>query len=128
MGTVSGASTLSVTAFLEPSALNLSSTEIDFGTQYPGGLRLPRFLYLSNNSATSIQHSAVALPSSSPFTVTDRCPTLLEPHTVCQLQIDYESPQTSADSVTLSLDQGTSVARHRTDHSATRRRRLDSQP
>jgi hypothetical protein len=109
MGTVSGTSTLSITAFLEPSALNLSSTEIDFGTQYSGGLRLPRFLYLSNNSSRAIQHTTVALPPSSPFNVTDRCPTLLEPHTVCQLQIDYESPQTSSDSITLSLDQGTSV-------------------
>jgi hypothetical protein len=108
-GTVSGTSTLSITAFLELSSINFSSPEIDFGTQYPGGIRLPRFLYLSNNSATAIQHSPVALSPSSPFTVTDRCPTLLEPHTVCQLQLDYESPQTSADSVTLSLDQATSV-------------------
>jgi len=109
MGTVSGTSTLSITAFLEPSALHLSSSEIDFGTQYPGGLRLPRFLYLSNNSGAAIPHSAIALPPSSPFTIIDRCPTLLEPHTVCQLRIDYESPQTSSDSVTLSLDQGASV-------------------
>jgi Beta-propeller repeat. len=109
MGTVSGTSALSITAFLEPSDLNISSTEVDFGTQYPGGIRLPRFLYLSNNSATPIPHSTVALPPSSPFTVTDRCPSVLEPHSVCQLQIDYESPQASADSVTLSLDQGTSV-------------------
>ncbi len=34
---------------------------------------------------------------------------MLQPHTVCQLQIDYNSPQTSADSVTLSLDQGTGI-------------------
>jgi hypothetical protein len=110
-GTTSGMSTYFLTAYLEPSAFNLSATEIDFGTQYstPGSLRLPRYLYLSNNSASPIQHTTVALPPTSQFAVSDRCPTLLEPHTVCQIQIDYQSPQTSADSVTLALDQGSSV-------------------
>lgn len=110
-GTISGTSTYSLTAYLEPSALNLSATEIDFGTQYstPGSLRLPRYLYLSNNSASPIQHTTIALPPDSPFAVSDNCPTLLEPHTICQIRIDYESPETSADSVTLALDQGTAV-------------------
>ncbi|MBS1799254.1 MAG: choice-of-anchor D domain-containing protein [Acidobacteria bacterium] len=111
-GATTGVNGYSLTAYLDPSALNLSSTRIDFGTQFstPGSLRLPRFLYISNNSAAPIQHSPVALGSSSPFTVTDRCPTLLDPHTVCQLQVDYlPQQQTSSDSVTLALDQGLSV-------------------
>jgi hypothetical protein len=105
----SGVSSIELTGYTQLNPLNLSASQISFGTQFTGGLRLPRYLYLSNNSATPIQHSPVALPSSSPFTVSDRCPTVLEPHTVCQLQLDYESPRTSADSVTLSLDQGASV-------------------
>lgn len=39
----------------------------------------------------------------------DRCPSVLEAHTVCQIQLDYISPQTSSDAVTLSLDQGIEV-------------------
>jgi len=105
----SGASSISLTGFTETNDLHISSTGIDFGTQFLGGLRLPRYLYLSNNSATAISHSPVALPGSSPFTVADRCPTVLEAHTVCQIQLDYSSPQTSSDAVTLSLDQGFQV-------------------
>lgn len=105
----SGASSLTVTGYTQGAALNLSASEIEFGTQFVGGLRLPRYLYLSNHSSSPAQHAPVALQPSSPFTVTDRCPTVLEPHTVCQIQIDYQSPRTSADSATLSLDQGTSV-------------------
>ena len=104
-----------LTSYLDPSPLNLSAPEIDFGTQYstPGSLLLPRYLYISNNSTAPIQHSRIALSSSSPFAVVDRCPSVLEPHTVCQLQIDYLSPQTTgttaSDSMTLSLDRGLSV-------------------
>jgi trimeric autotransporter adhesin len=96
-----------LTAYAQAAALSLSAAEIDFGTQYAGGLSLPRYLYLSNSSTTAISHTAVTLPSSSPFVVTDRCPALLEPFTVCQLQLAYKTAATaSADAVTLSLDQG----------------------
>ena len=96
-----------MTAYAQAAALSLSSSEIDFGTQYKGGLRLPRYLYLSNNSTTAIEHAAVTLPAMSPFSVSDACPGLLEPLTVCQLQLAYLATHTpSADSVTLSLDQG----------------------
>ena len=105
----SGASSIALTGFTALSAIHLSASEVEFGTQFMGGLRLPRYLYLSNNSSAAIQHAPVVLASGSPFTVADRCPTLLEPHTVCQIQIDYESTRASADSVTISLDQGTSV-------------------
>jgi len=105
----SGSASIMLTGYTQLNSLHLSSDEIDFGTQFIGGLRLPRYLYLSNNSAASIWHSAVALLPSSPFAVIDRCPTLLQPHTICQLQIDYNSSRTSFDSITISLDQGNSV-------------------
>lgn len=97
-----------LTGYTQAAALYPSATEIDFGTQYPGAPHLPRDLYLSNNSTTAIPHAAVTL--SPPFTLTDLCPSTLEPHTVCQLQLTYESPiSPSADSTTLTLDQGITV-------------------
>lgn len=102
-----GTRDLQMTAFGQAAALALSATELDFGTQYAGGLRLPRYLYLSNNSTAAIDHTAVTLPASSKFSVTDSCPSLLEPYTVCQLQLGYYSAAApSVDSVTLALDQG----------------------
>ncbi len=96
-----------LTAYGQAAALSLSAAEIDFGTQYTGGLRLPRFLYLSNNSTTAIPHTAVTLPTASPFTLADNCPATLDPLTVCQLKLSYQSPVTpSTDSVTVNLDQG----------------------
>jgi hypothetical protein len=105
-----GTGSVQLTGYSQAASLNLSSTQIDFGTQYTGGTRLPRFLYLSNNAAAAIAHTIVALPGNSPFTLTDRCPTQLLPHTVCHIQLDYLSPQSpSEDTTTLSLDEGTSV-------------------
>lgn len=102
-----GSGSVLLTGYAQAEALNLSAPEIDFGAQFPGGPRLPRYLYLSNNSATAIAHAPVSLTAASPFTVADNCPTLLEPHTVCQLALGYNSPVApSADSVTLTLDQG----------------------
>jgi hypothetical protein len=107
-----GPNSVLLTAYTQAAALSLSATEIDFGTQFgttpAAGPRLPRYLYLSNNSATPIPHTPVTLAS--PFTLTDHCPTTLEPHTICQLQLTYQSPiATSADSTTLTLDQGLTV-------------------
>jgi trimeric autotransporter adhesin len=97
-----------VTGYTQAAALSLSAAEVDFGTQYTGGLRLPRYLYLSNNSDATLAHTLVA--SIPPFTIQDRCPTQLSPHTVCQLQIDYLPTQTpSNDTTTLALDQGLSA-------------------
>jgi hypothetical protein len=102
-----GARDVQLTAYGQAAALSLSAAEIDFGTQYTGGLRPSRYLYLSNNSTVSFSHAAVTLPASSPFTVTDRCPSTLEPQTVCQLQLAYQNAKTpAADADTLSLDQG----------------------
>jgi hypothetical protein len=102
-----GARDVQMTAYGQAAALSLSSAEIDFGTQYTGGLRPARYLYLSNNSTVSFAHAAVTLPATSPFSVTDRCPSTLEPQTVCQLQLAYQNAKTpAADADTLSLDQG----------------------
>ncbi|MDW5266609.1 MULTISPECIES: choice-of-anchor D domain-containing protein [Acidobacteriaceae] len=105
-----GTGSVLLTGYSEAAALDPSASEIDFGTQYTGGLRLPRYLYLSNNSATTIPHTAVSLPGISPFTLIDRCPTQLLAHTVCQIQLNYLSAiSPSNDSITLSLDQGLTV-------------------
>ncbi len=102
-----GARDVQMTAYAQAAALSLSAPEIDFGTQYTGGLRPPRYLYLSNNSTQSFPHSAVTLPATSTFSVADNCPATLEPQTVCQLQLAYQNAHTpSADTDTLSLDQG----------------------
>jgi trimeric autotransporter adhesin len=97
-----------LTGYTQAAPLSLSASEIDFGTQYTNGPRLPRYLYISNNSTAPISHTPVTLAA--PFTLTDNCPTTLEPHTICQLQINYQSLQSpSADSTTLNLDEGLSV-------------------
>ncbi len=99
-----------LTAYGQAAALSLSAGEIDFGTQYVGGLSLPRYLYLSNNSTSGVPHAAVTLPGASPFTIKDGCPGMLGPLTVCQLQLAYKTVgMPSADAVTLSLDQGLSA-------------------
>jgi hypothetical protein len=105
-----GPGSVLLTGYSEAAALVASASEIDFGTQYTGGLRLPRYLYLSNNSDNPIPHTAVTLPGASPFALIDRCPTQLLAHTVCQIQLNYLSTQSpSNDSITLSLDQGLTV-------------------
>ncbi len=107
-----GTHSVALTAYTQAASLSLSASEVDFGTQFgttpTSGLRIPRYLYLSNNSAASITHTPVTLPA--PFTLIDRCPTTLLPHTVCQIQITYNSPiAPSADTTTLTLDQGLTV-------------------
>jgi hypothetical protein len=111
-----GSRALLLTGYTQATDLNLSATEIDFGTQFgtPSGIggspspRLPRYLYLSNNSANAITHTPVTIQA--PFTLTDHCPPTLNPHTVCQLEINYQSPVApSADSTTLTLGSGTSA-------------------
>jgi hypothetical protein len=105
-----GSRSVLLTGYTQAAALNTSAPQIDFGTYYIGAPRLPRYLYLSNSSDTAIPHAPVNLVATSPFTVTDRCPTTLIPHSVCQLQLDYQSTQPpSFDATTLTLDQGLSV-------------------
>ncbi len=107
-----GTGAVLLTGYTQAADLNLSATEIDFGTQFSTATNtsphLPRYLYLSNNSANQITHTPVTLQA--PFTLTDNCPTTLAPHSVCQLEITYQSPVTpSADSTTLTLDEGLTV-------------------
>jgi hypothetical protein len=98
--------TLKLTGFSTLSALNLSSSEVDFGTEYTNSaINLPRYLYVSNNASAPVAHAAVTLPASSPFNVVDNCPSTLLPHSVCRLTIGYASPAApSDDAVTLNLD------------------------
>ncbi|MHB1021474.1 MAG: choice-of-anchor D domain-containing protein [Acidobacteriaceae bacterium] len=99
-----------LTGYTQAAGLSLSSSELDFGTQIVGGLRLPRYLYLSNNTDAAIAHASLSLPSSSPFIVTDRCPSSLLPGTVCQVEVDYlASKAPSADSTVLNVDSTLSV-------------------
>ncbi len=105
-----GARTVLLTGYSQAASLSVSASEVDFGTQYANGLRLPRYLYLSNASTSSISHSALSLPGSSPFTLTDACPATLLAVSVCQIRIDYLSDATTSnDSQTLTLDNGLSV-------------------
>lgn len=105
-----GSGSVLLTGYSQAESLSASAAEIDFGTQYTAVLRLPRYLYVSNHSAATIAHTTVALPGTSPFALTDRCPTQLLPHSVCQIQLNYFSTKSSSnDSITLSLDQGLSV-------------------
>jgi hypothetical protein len=100
-----------LTGFAQTTAVHLSAEEIDFGTQFSAiTLRLPRYLYLSNNSGTPIPHAEVSLPADSPFGVIDGCPPVLQPHSVCQMTLSYLSPiSPSNDATTIELDGGISV-------------------
>ncbi len=101
---------LALTAYGQAAALSLSASELDFGTQFAGGLKLPRYLYLSNNSTQSFSHAAVTLPASTNFTIADGCPATLLPATVCRIRIDYANPKSpTSDSATIVLDQGLTV-------------------
>ena len=98
-----------LTGFAQAAALSVSASEVDFGTQFTGAnaVRLPRYLYLSNNSASPVAHAEAQLPTGSPFTVGDECPSVLEAHSVCRLTLHYNSSAApSIDSTVLNLDQG----------------------
>jgi hypothetical protein len=105
-----GTRNLLLTSYTQTAALNLSSSEINFGTEYAGGLHTSRYLYISNNSSSAITHTPVTVDAISPFSVTDNCPATLEAQTVCQIQINYSSSTApSSDSTLLALDDGLSV-------------------
>ncbi len=105
-----GTRDVALTGYAQAAQLSISAVEVDFGTQYTGGLRLPRYLYLSNNSTIAATHAAVTLPVASAFSVSDGCPGMLEPQTVCQLKLAYQAAQTpSSDAVSITLDQGLTV-------------------
>ncbi len=105
-----GTRDVALTGYVQAAALSVSATHIGFGRQYNGGLRVPRYLYLSNGSDAVQAHTAVSLPSTSPFTVTDACPATLAPQSVCRITLGYNSLlYPSADSTTLTLDGGITV-------------------
>ncbi|MHB1699521.1 MAG: choice-of-anchor D domain-containing protein [Acidobacteriaceae bacterium] len=105
-----GSRDLLLTGFTQAAGITVSSSELDFGTQFADGLRLPRYFYLSNATSDPVIHSAVMMPTGSPFTITDNCPSEILPQTVCQVRVDYLSPKApTADSTVLALDAGLSV-------------------
>lgn len=105
-----GSRNIAFTAYGIAAALSVSAPEIDFGTQFAGGLKLPRYLYLSNNGTQPYSHAAATLPASTNFTLTDTCAATLLPGTVCRIRIDYTNPKPPAsDTATLVLDQGLTV-------------------
>ncbi len=107
-----GSHDLALTGFSQAAALAVSASELDFGQQSPlaSAPHLPRYLFLSNNSQAAVAHSPIVLPSGSPFTVSDGCPSTLQPQSVCRMTITYESPTApSVDSATLTLDDGMTV-------------------
>lgn len=99
-----------LTGYSQSASLSVSAGEIDFGTEIQGGLAFPRYLFLSNASASAQSHTPVTLPANSPFTITDGCSESMAPGTVCRLQINYlSSTSPSSDSLTLTLDEGLAV-------------------
>jgi hypothetical protein len=99
-----GASDILITAYAQAAAISLSTTTIDFGRQYTGGLRTQRFLYLSNASDTAQSHAAVT-SSNSAFTITDECPATLQPRSICRIAMRYEAAAApSSDALTLGID------------------------
>ena len=104
-----GKGDVALTGYSQSTALSVSSAEVDFGTQFVGGLRLPRYVYLSNSSGASIAHTAASLPANSSFLLTDGCPATLIAGSVCRIRVDYGNTQPASDSATLLLDAGLSV-------------------
>lgn len=102
---------VTVTGTTQLAPLSVSISHINFGTQITGETKLPRYLFISNNSSVATAHAVVALPPGSPFSVADECPTTLLPHSICRLTLHYASPTApSSDAITLALDQNISVA------------------
>ena len=104
-----GALEIPLTGYAQAAALSVSSTTLDFGQRYQGGLSLPLYLYLSNSSDTPQAHTFVANGDTS-FAVSDECPTVLQPKTLCRIAVTYQPAAVpSADATTLALDQGIQV-------------------
>ncbi|WP_419806809.1 choice-of-anchor D domain-containing protein [Terriglobus sp.] len=96
---------LTLTGYTQADALTLSATHLGFGRVFAGGLRSPRYLYLSNGSDAAQSHAAVALSPDLPFTLTDGCPSTLAPQSVCQITVNYASSVVpSSDATTISVD------------------------
>lgn len=109
-GWMIGSRMVHLAAYGQAVGLSVSASAVSFGTQYVGGVRLPRYLYLSNFSASTYTHHAVSIAAASPFTAEDECPSALPPQFTCRIRLDYNSTQPStSDVLTLELDQGLSI-------------------
>ena len=105
-----GSGQVLVTGYAQAAALSVSAKEIDFGEGLQNGLMLPRYLYLSNASTSSVLHNPLSGALNPPFSVVDDCPSLISAGTVCRIRLDYLSAiAPSVDATTLSLDQGLTV-------------------
>ena len=105
-----GSEQLMLTGYSQAATLNVSATEIDFGTEIQQGIVSSRYLFLSNASDKAILHASASLPSNSPFVVTDGCASTLSPKSICRIRINYLSATApSTDSISLTLDEGLSV-------------------
>lgn len=102
-----GSRDVRLTGYAQSAALSVSATEVDFGLQFSNGLKLPRYVYLSNSSIRPTSHAPIATPSGSAFLISDSCPKVLPGQSVCRIRIDYRAASIpSSDSFPLALDQG----------------------
>ncbi len=92
------------------SGLVVSTAALDFGTQYIGGLNMPRTVVLTNVSDSAIAPDFVSTPGADPnFQVTDLCPVTLPSLASCLIDITYSSPVTAFDSAALTLPDGSEL-------------------
>lgn len=105
-----GGREVALRAYSQAAGVSASATQIDFGTQFTGGIRLPRYLYLSNQTAGAVAHTPVTVGAGSPFRVTDGCGTAIAAASVCRIRVDYlAATAPSRDSATVALDGGLTV-------------------
>lgn len=94
-----------LTGYSRAASLSPSSKEINFGTFLNGSKRYPRYLFLSNQSDIALSHTPVKLPSTSAFSVTDECPSIIQAGELCRLTLLYQSLVVpSVDDVDLDVD------------------------
>ena len=100
-----GSRQILLTGYSRAASLSPSSKEINFGTFFNGSKRQPRYLFLSNQSDMALSHTPVKLPSTSAFSVTDECPSLIQAGQLCRLTLIYQSLVVpSVDDVDLDVD------------------------
>ena len=99
-----GTAEILLTGYAQAATETLSSTTIDFGRQFVGGLRAPRYLYLSNGGDTPQSHNAVMVPAGA-FMLVDECPDVLQPRSVCRIDLTYAAAAApSSDAQSLNID------------------------
>ena len=102
-----GTTDVLITGYAQAAATSLSATTIDFGRQFTGGLRAPRYLYISNASDTGKGHATVSSTNAA-FTITDECPFTLQPRSICRIALAYNATSSpSSDALSLAVDGAT---------------------